>query len=381
MEKLLIICGPTATGKTSLGVKLAKKYNGEIISADSRQVYRGMDIGTGKDILGAKWINSPPPRSRRQQARHLGGASELQIGYYEIDGVKVWLYDVVEPDYQFTVADYVKCANLVIKDIWKRKKLPILVGGTGFYIKALVDGIGTMGIPQDKKLRQELSNCQIVKLSNLLKKTDKEKWEKMNESDRKNPRRLIRAIEVARQIQTIVVPPVILGSLARQGDSRIRFWASPSTVSSGLSNRQNDEKNGLLMIGLCAPYKVLYQKIDKRVDQRVKKGVAEEIGELLKKGYNWENSAMGRTMGYREWQDYFIKTLKHENIKTKLKEKIIQKWKYAEHKYARRQMTWFKKALRQAQGYWVDISKNRWENEAVELVQKWYSGKEKCRKK
>ncbi|NCS99922.1 tRNA (adenosine(37)-N6)-dimethylallyltransferase MiaA, partial [Candidatus Parcubacteria bacterium] len=135
MYKLLIICGPTATGKTRLGIELAKKFNGEIVSADSKQVYRGMDVGTGKDL---------PVSSKLQLS-----AQSFQLGYYEIKRVKVWLLDIVEPDYKFNVADYKKCADAIVEDIWKRKKLPIVVGGTGFYIKAIVDGIETMGVLPD----------------------------------------------------------------------------------------------------------------------------------------------------------------------------------------------------------------------------------------
>ena len=130
MEKLLIICGPTATGKTKLGIKLAKKFNGEIVSADSRQVYKGMDIGTGKEVEDGKWV---------------------------VDEIPIWLLDIVNPDYRFNVADYKKCADVVLDDIWKQGKLPILVGGTGFYIKAVIDGIGTMGVPPDWELRKILS--------------------------------------------------------------------------------------------------------------------------------------------------------------------------------------------------------------------------------
>ena len=129
-QKVLIICGPTGVGKTSLGIRLAKKYNGEIVSADSRQVYKGMDIGTGKDLNQFSIFNF-----------QFSIKDKYKIGYYEISGIKVWLYDVVDPDYKFNVADYLRCVESVIKDIWKRKKLPILAGGTGFYIKALVDGV------------------------------------------------------------------------------------------------------------------------------------------------------------------------------------------------------------------------------------------------
>ena len=330
MNKLLVICGPTAVGKTSLGIKLAKKYRGEIVSADSRQVYKGMDIGTGKELpVNPKFEILNPKQILNSNIKIPN--NQYKIGNYRINGVKVWLLDVVEPDYQFNVADYVKCANLVIEDIWKRGKMPILVGGTGFYIKGVVNGIGTMGIPQDQKLRKELSNYPIIQLSNLLKKTDKERWERMNQSDRKNPRRLVRAIEVALQIPN---------------------------PKSQITNYKL-QTNKTLFIGLTAENKILYERIDRRVDERVKEGIVEEIKKLLKKGCSWENSVLGQTIGYKEWRSCFAGS--------RLKEEAIQKWKYDEHGYARRQMTWFRRDKRIN---WFDISKKGWENEIMSFLRK-----------
>ena len=325
-NKLLVICGPTATGKTALGVRLAKKFKGEIVSADSRQVYKEMDVGTGKDLpVGAKL------RIANCELR----IADYQIGYYQIKGVKIWLYDVVEPDHHFSVADYVKCANLVIKDIWKRKKLPILVGGTGLYIKAVIDGIETIGIPPDWKLRKKLSGYQVIRLSELLKKLDPEKWKRMNESDKKNPRRLIRAIEIALQ--------------------------SPNKIQNSKFKIQK-----VLFIGLTAPYKVLYERIDKRVDKRVKQGIIEEIKNLLAKGYTFENSILGETIGYKEWRECF-KNSKFQIPNSKLEE-IVQRWKYDEHAYSRRQMTWFKKDKRIN---WFGITKRGFKKEIEKKIKNW----------
>jgi len=342
MNKLLVICGPTATGKTAVGIKLAKKFKGEIVSADSRQVYKYMNIGTGKDLNKFSIFNF-----------QFSIKDNYKIGYHLVDSVPIWLYDVVKPDYRFSVADYMKCANLVIKDIWKRKKLPILVGGTGLYIKAVIDGIETIGIKPDWTLRKELSNYQITKLPNLLRKIDSERWERMNQSDRQNPRRLVRAIEIAKQTQ----------------NSKLK--------TQNYNSKLKTDK--ILLIGLRTSYEVLYKRIDRRVEKRVKEGIVEEIKGLLRKGYAWKNSVVGETIGYKEWKNYFMKTLKHENIKTKLQDETIQKWKYDEHSYARRQMTWFKKefqVLRQAQdkhlqkteGVWFDICQKEWENDLMSFL-------------
>ena len=338
MKKLLIICGPTATGKTALGIKLAKKFNGELISADSRQVYKGMDVGTGKDLP----VNSKFQIPNSKQIPK----SKFQIGYYLLEEVPVWLYDVVASNYQFNVAGYVECANLVIEDIWQRDKLPILVGGTGFYIKALIDGVESLGVPPDWELREKLSNCQIVELSNLLKELDFQRWQKMNESDRNNPRRLIRAIEIATRIP----------------NSKIQIPKKNQILKFKIQN--------VLFLGLKAPYKILYERIDQRVEERVRRGIIKEIKNLLKKGYNFDNSVLGKTIGYKEWKTCFINS-KFQIPNSKLKEEIIQKWKYEEHSYARRQMIWFKKDKRIK---WFDITEPDWQLKVVDFVKNWYYG-------
>jgi tRNA dimethylallyltransferase len=328
-NKLLIICGPTATGKTALGLLLAKKFKGEIISADSRQVYRGMDIATGKDIEEGKWVRD----------------------HWEIQGVPLWLLDVVEPHQEFSVAQYIDLAQKKIRDIWQRRKsrlevedprrrasgLPILVGGTGFYIKGLIDGIGTLGVEADWELRMRLENLSAEKLFDLLSRLNPVKAASLNASDRKNPRRLIRAIEIA----------------TRQ---------KPET-----KNLKPKTSVDTLFIGLKAELKKLYKRIDKRVEERVKGGVEKEIKGLIRKGYSWDMPAMS-ALGYREWQDFFEGRLG--------KEEVIQKWKFDEHGYARRQMTWFRKDPRI---HWFDITEDDWTERVEGLVKSWYNGKIKVR--
>ena len=318
----MIICGPTATGKTSLGIHLAKKisakggpasgWNAEIVSADSRQVYKGMDIGTSKDL----------PKN-----------SKLPVGYYLFSGIPVWLLDVVAPNQEFNVSQYINLAQKVIKDIWQRHKLPIIVGGTGFYIKGLVDGIETLGVEPDWELRSRLEGLPAPKLFDLLARFDPGKAASMNVSDRKNPRRLIRAIEIASKSRRLKT-----------------------------KDRKQKIKAEILFIGLKAEYKELYKRIDKRVEERVEMGVEKEIKKLIKKGYSWNLPAMS-AMGYREWQTFF------DGKATK--EEIIQKWKFDEHGYARRQLTWFKKDERIK---WFDITSPGFKNKVEKLVESWYTG-------
>ena len=166
-QKLIAILGPTASGKSDLAVTLAKKFNGEIISADSRQVYKGLDIGTGK------------------------------ITKKEMRGVKHYLLDVANPQKRFTASDYVLLVNRAIAQIVDKNKIPIICGGTGFYIDAI---LGEKQIPEvapDPLLRKELENKTTQELFEILKKLDRERAENI---DAKNPRRLIRAIEICEAI-------------------------------------------------------------------------------------------------------------------------------------------------------------------------------------
>jgi len=299
MKKILIICGPTATGKTSLAVSLAKRFAGEPISADSRQVYLGMDIGTGKD--------------------------KDQVS------VPLWLTDIISPKKQFNVFDWLVLANEKIKNIWQQGKLPIVVGGTGLYIKSLVDGIDTLTIAPDKKLREELNQLSVSDLQIRLKEVDSRVFEAMNQSDRNNPRRLVRKIEI---------------SLSSKRGPRVKKF-----------------KADFLIIGLTASRDILYQRIDQRVKKRLELGLTDEIKRLLKEGVGWSAPGMN-TLAYKEFQPFFEKK---ESLT-----KIVERWKLDEHAYARRQATWFKKDGRIN---WFDITEKDFTEMVTKLVKKWYSEK------
>ena len=173
--KILIVLGPTAVGKSDLAVELALRFNGEVVSADSRQVYTGLDIGTGK------------------------------ITTQEMRGIPHHMLDVIDPSHHFSVIDYVKQAQHAVTDILSRNKLPIICGGTGFYIQALVDGTLFPDIGPNPELQKELAGKSVSELTAILNKLDSAKLSSMNESDSKNPRRLIRAIEIATALGS--VPP------------------------------------------------------------------------------------------------------------------------------------------------------------------------------
>ncbi len=299
MNKLLVICGPTAVGKTKLGARLAKKFKGELISADSRQVYREMDIGTGKDH----------PRT-----------------------TKIHLINLVRPNQEFSLSLYYRLAWEEIKILWKKKKLPILVGGTGFYIKGVVDGVATKEIPRNLKLRTKLNDWPAERLFNYLAQIDFERAGLMNQSDRKNPRRLIRAIEVA--------------IFQKENPS----WKPAKHLGSDH-----------LLVGLTAPLKAIDKRIKERVQQRLAQGLESEIKMLFDQGYTWTNSALGDTLGYQEWKPFFKGRASRRAV--------IERWITDERQYARKQITWFKKDKRVN---WFDISKKGWENEVEDLVKEWY---------
>jgi tRNA dimethylallyltransferase len=292
MNRLLVICGPTATGKTRLALLLAKEFNGEVLSADSRQVYKGMDIGTGKDV------------------KHIA------------------LYDLINPDQEFSVSHYARLAHKVIKDIHKKEKLPIVVGGTGLYIKAITEGIETIDIPRDDSLRKALEHNSIEELQ---KKLPLEILNTMNHSDKHNPRRLIRKIEIV--------------------------------SSSSKTLQKYSPAYHVLSIGVMMKHDTLKKKIRERVLQRLDQGIIEEITRLLRKGYSWDLPSMN-TFGYKEWKQY-IEHPAEEN-----KTIAIENWIDHEIEYARKQMVWFKK---QKNICWFDMGRPDALEQIRETVRLWYN--------
>jgi len=286
-NKALVILGPTSSGKTGVAVKLANKYNGEIISADSRQVYRGMDVGTGKDL------------------------EEYIIGKKKIT---YHLIDVVNPKEEFNLAEYVKLASIAIEDILNRGKLPIIAGGTGLYLQALVDGYNLSEVKPDKKLRASLEKLSTEELLKKLKKLDKGFVENLNNSEKNNKRRLIRYIEVKSQNSKFKIQKI-----------------------------KNNDYN-FLLIGLDLERGELNKRIYKRLIDRIEKeGMIDEVKRLHKQGVSWKRlESFGLEYKHVSW---FLQ----EKIEY---EEMIEKLNIAIRQFAKRQMTWFKrweKILRQTQ--------------------------------
>lgn len=314
MNKVLVILGPTATGKTDLALSLAKKFSGELISCDSRQVYQGLDIGTGK--------------LPRKEVKVKKGE-----GFWEMDGVKVWMLDVVDPKQQYTVYDYIKQASLIVEDILKRGRLPIVVGGTGLYLKGILEGISNLAVPVDRKLRGELEKLSLEELQNKLKPLSPIKWKNLNKSDRHNKRRLIRAIELA--------------------------MTNPYRTTSKKLKVKNQNYD-TLKIGLTAPQQVLNQKIDSRLISRIDQGLIEEGEDLLKKGLSFKRmKELGLEYG-------ILADLLSGKIN---KKEFIEILKIKIHQYAKRQLVWFKK---EKDVLWFDITSPNFAAEVEKTAEKWY---------
>lgn len=311
MRKLLVILGSTATGKTDLALQLAHKFQGELISADSRQVYKGLDIGTGK----------MPNQLTINNDQLIKGK-----GYWQIDGIKIWMYDVTDPKEQYNVALFVKEAESRIQEILTRKKLPILVGGTGLYIQAIVEGLSNLSVSVNVAFRKKLEKLSKENLQIKLQKISPGKWENLNDSDRQNPRRLIRAIELAGTKRTKVA----------------------------------GQNYDTLKIGLTAKREILYQRIDEHVISRLDHGMIEEVNNLHKNGLSVKRmNQLG--LEYGVLADYLTAKINEKDLIKTLQGKI--------HDFARRQITWFKKAK---DIIWFDITAKDFLVNVEKQVAKWY---------
>ncbi|OGG08015.1 hypothetical protein A3D05_00650 [Candidatus Gottesmanbacteria bacterium RIFCSPHIGHO2_02_FULL_40_24] len=330
-NKLLIIAGPTAVGKTALAVKLARRLNGELISADSRHVYRGLDIATGKDISPASFLVI---ENRRLNIKN----NNFTVGYRKKMGIPVWLVDLTDPGFIFNPADFRRLAGLVITDIRKRSKIPIVVGGTGFYIKTLISPMESLDIPPDYKLRKKLEPVTVEKLSGILRQINPVRFKKMNQSDRHNKRRLIRAIET----------------------SGINYSTNAPVTS-----------DDWMMLYLTASKKILHQLINLRVKKRLTEDVLSEIKKLMERRLDERLPALSAI----PYPQFFKYLKKGKNLTPDQLKAIVQKWKIEEFNYAKRQLTWFNKMKKEFKNKVLefDISEPDYDVKIVERADKWYT--------
>ncbi|MBS4199049.1 tRNA (adenosine(37)-N6)-dimethylallyltransferase MiaA [Bacillus sp. FJAT-49732] len=287
MQKLIVIVGPTAVGKTKLSIEMAKRFNGEIISGDSMQVYKGMDIGTAK------------------------------ITAEEMEGIPHHLLDIKEPDKAFSVADFQKLVREKINEITDRDAIPIIVGGTGLYIQAvLYDYHFSESTSEHTHL--DLHDMSPLELHNKLKSIDPESANKIHPN---NVRRVIRALEIFEQ------------------------------TGKTMTELQSEQKKSILyntaLVGLSMDRDKLYERINKRVDIMVKDGLVNEVKQFYDSGLSRDAQSV-KAIGYKEIYDYL-------DEKVSLDEAIIQLKQNSRH-YAKRQFTWFRNKMDVA---WFDMTEER----------------------
>ena len=290
--KVIVICGPTASGKTALSIELAKKINGEIISADSMQIYKDMDIGTAK-----------PDKE-------------------EMQGIKHYLLDCISPDVRYSVAEYKQDATKAIEEILQKGKTPIIVGGTGLYVDTLIYGIEYNDIKIDEEYRIELEKIAeeqgLQPLYEMALKIDEEAMKKISQNDKK---RIMRVLEI--------------------------YKATGKTkTQQEIESRKNGVKYDYKVFALNMDREVLYNRINLRVDIMIKNGLVEEVKNLKEK-YNKFPTAM-QGLGYKEVVEYL------EGKTTE--EEMIEKIKMETRRYAKRQLTWFRK---NKETIWLDATKEK----------------------
>ncbi|MBQ3409494.1 MAG: tRNA (adenosine(37)-N6)-dimethylallyltransferase MiaA [Clostridia bacterium] len=293
--KVVVIGGPTASGKTALSIALAKKINGEIISADSMQIYKDMSIGTAKPTIE------------------------------EMDGIKHYLVDWISPEIRYSVADFKKDAIAAIDEILSKGKTPIVVGGTGLYIDSLIFGIDYNEINVDLEYRKYLQNLIDEKgleyVYNLAKDIDEKAMKKISINDKK---RICRVLEIYK-----------------------------STGKNKTEMEAESKKNGInydfRVFAIDMDREVLYNRINRRVDFMIEAGLIEEVANLIKKYPSMPTAMQG--LGYKEVIEYFEKKCS--------KEEMIEKIKQESRRYAKRQLTWFR---RNKEIKWIDASNSLDEN-------------------
>lgn len=286
--KVVVIVGPTASGKTALSIELAKKIDGEIISSDSMQIYKDMDIGTAK------------------------------VTKEEAEGIKHYLVDFVSPADRYTVSDFKKDAEKAIEEILSKGKTPIIVGGTGLYVNSLIYGIEYQDMDFDEEYRNELMKKAETpeELQNLWEEANKIDPDSMKIISKNDKKRIVRVLEIYKATGKTKTEQEIL-------------------------SRKNEVKYDFKVFGITMDREKLYERINKRVDIMIQAGLENEVKELLEKYRKFPTAMQG--LGYKEVVQYF------DGILTR--EEMIEKIKQESRRYAKRQLTWFR---RNKEIIWLD---------------------------
>ncbi|MFN2188918.1 MAG: tRNA (adenosine(37)-N6)-dimethylallyltransferase MiaA [Candidatus Promineifilaceae bacterium] len=296
---LLVIVGPTAVGKTDFSLEVASEHPAEIVSADSRLVYRGLDIGTDK-----------PSMAVREQVPH-------------------HLIDICQPDERLSLGQYQRLAYFAIADIQRRGRLPILVGGTGQYVHAVVEGWNIPAVPPNDKLRRALSKKGQTELARWLKILDPASAERI---DFRNIRRVVRALEI--------------------------------TLTTGLpasaQRRKKDPELDIMQIGLAANREQLHARVDIRVNSMIGRGLLEEVKALRDQGYERHLSSMSG-LGYRQLYAYLDGELTLEEA--------VERIKFESHRFIRQQANWFRQDDTAIN--WFEVTQPGWQGRAINAIGEW----------
>lgn len=278
-NKIVAVCGPTASGKTALSIEIAKQFDGEIISCDSMQIYKKMDIGTAKPSVE------------------------------EQGGIVHHMIDIISPDENYNVVSFKEDAEEVIDDILSRGKLPVLVGGTGLYMDSVLNNVKFVEDKADMKQREELTKLSeemgYEYMHNMLKEIDPESAEKIHPN---NIRRVIRAIEI--------------------------YKTTGETMTEANEKSKQAPKYDALIFGLMWDREVLYDRINRRVDIMIENGLVEEVKSLKDSGLEKNLTSM-QAIGYKEFYEYFEGIISFSDA--------VEKIKQESRRYAKRQMTWLKR--------------------------------------
>ncbi len=308
---IYVITGQTATGKTSRALEIAIEHHGELINCDARQMYKKLDIVTGKDLSVTSGTFT-----------RLKSANMYDIGYYEIgSNSKIWLYDIVQPEQSFSAFEYRKLALEVIRDMLDRGKTPIIVGGSYFYLQHLLYDILEIPIPSNPSLRETLKNESTENLQKILISESPDTFNLLNNSEKYNTQRLIRKIEIVRSGAHVPLP-----------HKEDYIFAPPF------------DENAITMEGFqFAERSHQHTVITQRIESRIKEGAIDEVEKLLASGYTGEEPGL-QTIGYQQIIRYLHKELAYEAM--------VKEWRTREIQYAKRQYTF---AKRDPHISWVEV--------------------------
>lgn len=301
--KVIVITGTTATGKTGKAFDLAQKNHAEIINCDSRQIYKYLDIVTGKDI------------GKKSKLNLRYSKNGFDIGYHTFSNCKIWLYDILSPKLPFSSFNYFTVADFLVRKFFESKKNIVIVGGTYLYLQSLLYGLQKQLFPPNPTIRRSLADETVASLQNKLKNISQKLFQSLNNSEKNNPQRLIRKIELAASgyNENLVTSNIIGQPFERYKQINFEF----EYIGLRFKKREN-----------------LVSKVRRRVMERIAQGAIEEVKILKKEGFTRKDPGL-KTIGYQQIYDFLDNNISEEKMK--------DVWVNKEIQYAKRQITFMKK--------------------------------------